>query len=107
MTRLGIRHLAVVLSLGAGPALAQTVAASGGLSPGNPGTASTASQSLSTTQTVRNHNQTPAFHVLGIPVVIQAPVDAPYSSADAFTTYEGQPGQGPNALLAASNAGTP
>ena len=58
-------------------------------------------------QTVRNSNQQPAFHVFGIPVVIAAPLDAPYNSADAYSTYAGQPGYGPNAVLAASLGGTP
>ena len=85
-------------------AVAQTVSATGG-------TGGTASQvtpnALATTQTARNRNQAPAFHILGIPVVIQAPVSAPYNSEAAYSTFAGQPGQGPNAILAASDGGVP
>ena len=98
---------AVVVLLGAAPAVAQTVAASGGGAAGHPGSASTSNHALSTMQTVRNRNQQPAFRVFGAPVVIAAPVDAPYNSADAYSTYAGQPGYGPNAVLAASLGGTP
>ncbi len=100
------RHVAAILSIIAGPAMAQSVTASGGTPAGVPTPGRTQSHAFSTSQTARNRNQAPAFHLFGAPVVIQAPVDAPYDAA-AFSTYEGQPGQGPNALLAASNGGQP
>ena len=96
---------AASLALLAAPALAQT-ATVGAAS--NGGTASVLSpHALSTMQTTRNRNQAPAFHIFGVPVVIQAPVTPPYNADAAYTTFAGQPGQGPNAVIAASQAGTP
>jgi hypothetical protein len=87
---------AVLMAAAAGPACAQTIHA---------GTASTSNQTSVNSQTARNRNQAPAYHVLGVPVVISAPVTAPYG--DAYGTYAGQPAYGPNALLSASVAGVP
>ena len=58
-------------------------------------------------QTTKNRNQRPIGELFGAPVVISAPVDAPYNSSAAYGTYEGQPGYGPNAVLAASNESAP
>ncbi len=107
MTPTTQRLMAAVAALAcvAGPAaMAQTVSASAGTG----GTASLATpNALATTQTARHRNQAPAFHIFGVPVVIQAPVNAPYNSEAAYSTFAGQPGQGPNAILAASDGGVP
>jgi hypothetical protein len=96
--------VAAALALLAAPALAQTAA----VSAGSGGTASQATpNALSTTQTARNRNQAPAFPIFGVPVVIQAPVSAPYNAEAAYSTFAGQPGYGPNAVLAASDGGVP
>lgn len=66
-----------------------------------------AGAALSEQQTVKSTNHRPAFTVLGVPVVIAAPVDAPYNAAAAYSTYAGQPGFGPNAVLANSVGSAP
>ena len=101
-----IRSAAVIaLALAAAaPAYAQSAVLS------RSGTASAANGGAATgeMQTNIGRNQAaPVVHLFGAPVVITAPVDAPYNSASAFSTYEGQPGYGPNAVLAASDGGAP
>lgn len=69
--------------------------------------ASNGGGALASQQTVKGQNQRPAFHAFGTPVIINAPVDAPYNSASAYSTYAGQPAYGPNAVLANSVQGAP
>jgi hypothetical protein len=91
----------------AAPAMAQSFGSVGGPSTSAPTAHVSPPHALSNTQTTRNPNQAPAFHVFGAPVVISAPVDAPYNAAAAYGTYAGQPGYGPNAVMAASVGGAP
>ncbi len=93
-----------VLLAAAAPALAQNAA----ITVGGTASASNGGRATGEMQTNQSRNQAaPVGTVLGVPVVISAPVDAPYNSAAAYSTYEGQPGYGPNAVLAASDAGAP
>ena len=103
--RRSLLSLGAIVGIGAGPALGQTVAGRAGPSSNFPGAAITPGAALSSYQSVRQPTQAPLFHLFGIPVVIAAPVDAPYNSASAYSTYAGQPGYGPNAVLAASVGG--
>ena len=101
-----VASAAVIVLAGAAPAFAQTLSARTGLL-GRVGSASSTTRDLYSTQTVRNPNQKPAFQVLGVPVVISAPVAPPYGATDEYSTYAGQPGGGPNAILAESVGATP
>ena len=86
------------------PAFAQSTS----ISAGTTGTGSAGGAATGDLQTTRNRNQpAPVGTVLGVPVVITSPLDAPYNAASAYTTYEGQSGFGPNAVLAAGDAGSP
>ncbi len=101
------RHVAFVAlctaAIGAGPAVAQSVAARGGVGARVPAGAPSGAM----TQTTKSFTQAPVGRIFGVPVVISAPVDAPYDSAASYSTFEGQPGGGPNALLAASIGSAP
>jgi hypothetical protein len=97
-TRLAL-SAAMIATLAGTSALAQTTArATGSVSTG---------VALSAQQTTKSYNQAPVAHVFGTPLVISSPVDAPYNADAAYSTYEGQPGYGPNAVLANGNAGAP
>lgn len=85
----------------AGPALAQSVAPPAGLStqgesigiaPPNPSQGSAASM------------PDPAFRVFGVPVGIDAPVNAPYTNS-ATTTFAGQPMSGADAVVSRGMGG--
>ena len=95
--------LAAIAAAFAAPAFAQQAA----LSVGGTATATGGGGASVDMQTNQNRNQAPIGSVLGVPVVITAPVDAPYNAAGAYSTWEGQSGFGPNAVLAASDAGAP
>lgn len=96
--------LAALAVLTAAPAFAQQAA----LSVGGTATATGGGGASADMQTNKNRNQAaPVGTVLGVPVLITAPVDAPYNSAGAYATFEGQPGFGPNAVINASDAGAP
>ena len=93
-----------VILASAAPALAQSTS----LSAGSTGIVSPGGVATDNLQTTKGRNQpAPVGTVLGVPVVITAPLDAPYNAAAAYSTYEGQSGFGPNAVLAGGAAGSP
>ncbi|MCQ8241108.1 hypothetical protein [Rhizosaccharibacter radicis] len=57
-------------------------------------------------QTTRTNNP-PAFHILGIPVQISAPVSPPYNGDGTYQTFAGQPANGRNAIATRSIDGSP
>lgn len=99
--RLAFAAIALVCTGASLPASAQQLSARATANAANGGGA------LDSQQTVKGQNQKPSFHVLGTPVIINAPVDAPYNAASAYSTYAGQPAYGPNAVLANSVQGAP
>lgn len=97
----------LTLALSAAPALAQQASVVGGTSVGTAAAHVSDGSHISTEQTARGIQRAPVGSLLGVPVYVSAPVDAPYNAASAYSTYAGQPGFGPNALLAASVVGSP
>ncbi len=103
-TRSALAIALPMLLASAAPAFAQRAS----LSAGSTGIGSAGGAATGDLQSTKDRNQpAPVGTVLGVPVVITSPLDAPYNAASAYTTYEGQSGFGPNAVLAAGDAGAP
>jgi hypothetical protein len=60
-----------------------------------------------TQQSIKGLHQAPTGEVFGTPVVVNTPVLAPYNADSTYTTYQGQPANGPSAMLAATVQGAP
>ncbi len=101
MTTISPRTVLLALALAGAATAAQAQGISSNVTAPTPGGVSGGSNQ----QSIKGMNQAPTAEVLGTPVMVNSPVLTPNNADSTYSTYQGQPANGANAMLAATVQG--